>query len=58
MFAHTWSNTVFHMYMLASFPGPRPASRRLQYGKQREAGRGPGNEAMYMQLYKQRSYDK
>ena len=30
---------------LASFPGPRPASRRLQYGKRREAGRGPGNEA-------------
>ena len=39
---------------IASFPGPRPASRRLQYGsteillghcKRREAGRGPGNEA-------------
>ena len=31
-----------------SFPGPRPASRRLQpgYGKTvlQEAGRGPGNE--------------
>ena len=35
--------------VLASFPGPRPASCRLQYGKayckQREAGQGPGNEA-------------
>ena len=30
---------------LASFPGPRPASRRLQYCKRREAGRGPWNEA-------------
>ena len=30
---------------IASFPGPRPASRRLQYCKRREAGRGPGNEA-------------
>ena len=27
--------------LVASFPGPRPASRRLQW----EAGRGPGNEA-------------
>ena len=32
---------------IASFPGPRPASRRLQYGKRREAGRGPGNEATF-----------
>ena len=31
--------------LLASFPVPRPAFRRLQYCKQRKAGRGPGNEA-------------
>ena len=31
------------------FPGPRPASRRLQcaYCKQREAGQGPGKEAAW-----------
>ena len=31
---------------LASFPVPRPAFRRLQYGKRRKAGRGTGNEAI------------
>ena len=31
--------------LLASFPGPHPASRCLQYGKRRKAGQGPGNEA-------------
>ena len=32
---------------LSSFPGPRPASRRLHYGycKRREAGLGPEKEA-------------
>ena len=36
---------------LASFSGPRPSSRRLSgYYKQREAGRGPGNEANIAQL--------
>ena len=37
------------MMIVASFPGPRPALRRLQnrtYCKRREAGRGPGNKAM------------
>ena len=50
-------NSVQYSIILVSFPGPRPASRRLQYGKageasiilpyckRREAGRGPGNEA-------------
>ena len=50
-------------YYLASFPVPRPAFRRLQYGKAglalaptlpyckgRKAGRGTGNEAKYYQL--------
>ena len=36
---------IFHGKHVASFPGPSPASRRLQYGKRREAGLGPGNEA-------------
>ena len=37
--------------MVASFPGPRPASRCLQYGevgedcKRQKAEEGPGNEA-------------
>ena len=34
-------------FRLASFPGPRPASRRLPYCKRLEAGRGPGNEASF-----------
>ena len=36
-----------YAFDIASFQGPRPASRRLQYGKRREAGRGPGNEATF-----------
>ena len=40
---------IEYICILASFPGPRPASCRLQYGKRREAGRGPGNEAICMQ---------
>ena len=36
-----------YAFDIALFPGLRPASRRLQYGKQREAGRGPGNEATF-----------
>ena len=41
---------VTQLVLLASFPGPRPASRRLQYGycKRREAGCGPGNEAIVL----------
>ena len=35
---------IFHGKHVASFPGPSPASRRLQYGKRREAGLGPGAE--------------
>ena len=36
---------------IASFPGPCPASRRLQYVcKRRKAGRGPGNEATVSML--------
>ena len=31
---------------LASFPGPCPASRRLQYDKRRESGWGSGNKAI------------
>ena len=31
--------------LLALLPGPCPASRRLQYCKQREAGWGPGSKA-------------
>ena len=30
---------------IALFPGPRPASRRLQYSKATESWTGPGNEA-------------
>ena len=33
-----WGGREGSMLLLASFPGPRPASRRLQYG----SGRGPG----------------
>ena len=43
-----------YMYAVASFPVPRPAFRRLQYGtklyrtkQRRKAGRGTGYEAMY-----------
>ena len=39
--------------IIALFPGPRPASRRLQYVrfcKRRKAGRGPGNEATIIML--------
>ena len=37
---------VFYCHhALASFPDLRPASRRLPYCKQQEAGRRPGNEA-------------
>ena len=45
------AEVMSHSCVLASFPGPCPASRRLQYGKageyckRREAGQGPGNEA-------------
>ena len=53
----------FYLFLLycdfvASFPGPRPASRRLQYGKRREAGRGPGNEAdvLYLSWHVGNSY--
>ena len=39
----------FHAVGLASFPGPHPASRRLQYGKAvwqaTGSWAGPGNEA-------------
>ena len=34
-------------FILASFPGPHPASYCLQYDKRREAGEGPGNEANF-----------
>ena len=34
-----------HSIQVASFPGPRPASRRLQYGHCKRRKAGPGNEA-------------
>ena len=34
-----------YAFDIASFPGPRSASCCVQYGKRREAMRGPGNEA-------------
>ena len=36
-------------FVLASFPVPRPAFRRLQYGKRQKAGRGTGYEARFVQ---------
>ena len=43
-------NSKSSIQMLASFPVPRPAFRRLQYGncKRRKAGRGTGYEAIQM----------
>ena len=40
VWTRTWGPVHVFASYLASFPGPRPASRRLQYGKWQEAGRG------------------
>ena len=36
-----------HAFDIASFPGPCPAFHRLQYGKRREAGRGPREQSYF-----------
>ena len=44
------SGSIFGIYTSSLVPRPRPAFRRLQYGKagQPKAASGPGNEAIYL----------